>query len=138
MLLMSALICPPLAGIGIGSVVIYLAIMETVIFTDIYIEALLLSSITVVGTFTIIQAYIRPYKSNFINILDLTFTAIFLLMSSIVFYLNPTANGCKRTDIVVYCLGYVAFLLFCVVVIFHVHLISKKYGWYINALHLLL
>ena len=113
-------------------IMIYLAIMETVIFAD--IEALLVSSITVVGTFTIIQAYIHPYKSNFVNILDITFTVIFLLMSSIVLYLNPTYNGYKRTDIVVYCLGYVAFLLFCAVIIYHVHLICKKSQWYISIL----
>ena len=112
-------------------ILIYLAIMETVIFAD--IEALLLSSITVVGIFTIVQAYIRPFKSSLINILDLTFTGIFLLMSSIVLYLNPTSNGYQRSDIVVYCLGYVAFLLFCVVIIYHIRYVSKKYSWYISA-----
>ena len=112
-------------------ILIYLAIMETVIFAD--IEALLLSSITVVGAFTIVQAYIRPFKNGFINILDLTFTSIFLLMSSIVLYLNPTSDGYERTDIVVRCLGSVAFLLFCVVVIYQIRYVSKKYSWYINA-----
>ena len=112
-------------------ILIYLAVMETVIFAD--IEALLLSSITVVGTFAIIQGYIRPFKSSLINILDLTFTGIFLLMSSIVLYLNPTSSGYKECDIVVYCLGCVAFLLFCVVIIYHIHYVSKKYSWYINA-----
>lgn len=111
-------------------ILIYLAVMETVIFSD--VEALLLSSITVVGAFTIVQAYIRPFKSSFINILDLLFTSIFLLMSSIVLYLNPTSNGYNRSDIVVYCLGYVAFLLFCVVVIYQIRYVSKKYSWYIN------
>ena len=112
-------------------ILIYLAIMETVIFAD--IEALLLSSIIVVGTFAIVQAYIRPFKSSFINILDLTFTAIFLLMSSIVLYLNPTSNGYESSDIVVYCLGYVAFILFCVVVIYHIRYVSIRRSWYINA-----
>ena len=113
-------------------VLIYLAVMETVIFAD--IEALLLSSITVVGTFTIFQAYIRPFKSTFINILDLAFTTNFLLISSIVLYLNPTINGYEKSDIVVNVLGIVAFLLFCVVVVYHVHYVSKKYNWYITAL----
>ena len=112
-------------------ILIHLAIMETVIFAD--IEALLLSSITVVGAFTIVQAYIRPFKSSFINILDLSFTSIFLLMSSIVLYLNPTSNGYKGSDIVVRCLGYVAFLLFTVVVIYQIRYVSRKYSWYINA-----
>ena len=112
-------------------ILIYLAVMETVIFAD--IEALLLSSITVVGAFTIVQAYIRPFKSSFINILDLSFTSIFLLMSSIVLYLNPTSNGYERSDIVVYCLGCMAFVLFCVVVIYQIRYVSKKYSWYINT-----
>ena len=113
-------------------VLIYLAMMETIIFEN--IEALLLSSITVVGAFTIVQAYICPFKSSFINILDLIFTSIFLLMSSVVLYLNPTSNGYEESDIVVNCLGSVAFLLFCVVVVYQIRYVSKKYSWYINTL----
>ena len=112
-------------------VLIYLAIMETIIFAD--IEALLLSSITVVGTFSIFQAYIRPFKDNFINIMDLAFTGNFLLLSSIVLYLNPTVNGYKDSDIVVNVLGIVAFLMFCVVIVYHIHFVSKKYAWYIDT-----
>ena len=113
-------------------ILLYLAAMETIIFDD--IKALLLSSITVVGAFAVAQAYIRPFKSNFANILDLTFTADFLLISSIVLYLNPTSNGYDKSDIVVYCLGYVAFLLFCVIIIYHIHYVSKKSYWYISRL----
>ena len=112
-------------------VLIYLAIMETIIFAD--IEALLLSSIIVVGTFTIFQAYIRPFKDSFINIMDLAFTGNFLLISSIVLYLNPTVKGYKDSDIVVNVLGTVAFLMFCIVIVYHIHFVSKKYSWYINA-----
>ena len=118
---------------GVRAVILlYLAVMETIIFAD--IEALLLSSITVVGAFAVTQAYIRPFKSNFVNILDLTFTTVFLLISSIVLYLNPTSNGYAKSDIVVYCLGYVAFLLFCVIIIYHIHYVSKKSRWYIRNL----
>ena len=106
--------------------------METVIFED--IEALLLSSITVVGLFVILQAYIRPFKSTFVNILDLTFTANFLLLSSIVLYLNPTSNGYKKSDIAVNLLGYVAVSLFCIVIVYHVSYISKNSYWYISTL----
>ena len=112
-------------------VLIYLAIMETIIFAD--IEALLLSSIIVVGTFTIFQAYIRPFKDSFINIMDLAFTGNFLLISSIVLYLNPTVNGYKDSDIVVNVLGIVAFLMFCIVIVYHIRFVSKKYTWYIDT-----
>lgn len=113
-------------------ILLYLALMETIIFAD--IEALLLSSITVVGTFAVIQAYIRPFKSDFINILDLVFTSNFLLISSIVLYINPTDDGYEKSDIVVRTLGCVAFVLFCVVIGYHIHYVSRKSYWYKNAL----
>jgi len=118
-----------------AAILIYLALMETIIFDD--EEALLLSNLVVVGTFTIIQAYIRPFKETIVNCSDLAFTAIFLLLSSTVLYIHPTANdpdskGFDGVNVAVYIFGYIAFFLFSLVVAYHVHVASRKSYWYIT------
>ena len=121
---------------GIRAVLlIYLALMETIIFDD--EEALLLSNLVVVGTFAIVQAYVRPFKETVVNCSDLTFTAIFLLLSSTVLYIHPTANdpdskGFDGVNIAVYIFGYIAFCLFCLVIVYHIHIASRKSYWYIR------
>ena len=100
---------------GVRAVVlIYLALMETIIFND--KEGLLLSNVIVVGLFVIAQAYIQPLKSTIANCLDLTFTGIFLVLSSATLYFHPTLNGYDKVDVAVYVLGYVAFLIFLFVI----------------------
>ena len=121
---------------GVRAVIlIYLALMETIIFDD--KEALLLSNLIVIGTYAIVQAYIRPFKSTIVNCSDLTFTAIFLALSSTVLYIHPTANDLdsKKYDgvnVAVYIFGYMAFFFFCLVVAYHIHVASKKARWYIK------
>jgi len=97
--------------------------MEAVIFD--YREALLLSSIAVVGFFAIIQSYIRPFKYSFVNLLDLTFMGAFLLLSAVTLYLNPTTNGFTDVNIAVSVLGYFGFTLFLLVVLYHIFMINK-------------
>ncbi|XP_065914461.1 uncharacterized protein [Dysidea avara] len=117
---------------GVRAVIlIYLALMETVIFDD--KEALLLSSVIVVGSFAIAQAYIRPFKSTIVNCVDLTFTTIFLLLSSTTLYFHPTMNGYDKVDVTVYVLGYFAFIVFCFVVVYQINEVSKKSYWYITT-----
>ena len=119
-----------------AAILIYLALMETVIFDD--KEALLLSNLVVVGTFAMVQAYIHPYKSTLVNCSDLTFTAIFLLLSSTVLYIHPTANdpdskGFDGVNVAVSVFGYISFFFFCLMVAYHIHEASKKSYWYIST-----
>ncbi|XP_065915255.1 uncharacterized protein [Dysidea avara] len=113
-------------------ILIYLALMETVIFDD--KEALLLSNVIVVGTFTIVQAYIRPFKNTLTNCSDLAFAAIFLLLSATVLYIHPSSDSdSKRVNAAVNVFGSIAFFLFCLVVAYHIHEASKKSYWYITT-----
>jgi len=101
-------------------ILLYLSLMETVLSEN--KECILLSSITVVGTFTIIQASFFPFKYTATNYLDLILTGIFLLLSSFVLYFQPSSNGYKEVNITVNILGYFAFAVFCVIVVYHVYL----------------
>jgi len=107
-------------------VLLYLAIMEAVIFND--REALLVSSITVVGFFALVQSYIRPFKNKIANLLDLTFMGIFLLLSVVILYIYPSSNGFRNVNIAVEVLGYVGFVFFVLVVMYHIFQISKHTG----------
>jgi len=107
-------------------ILFYLAIMEAVIFAD--NEALLVSSITVVGFFALVQSYIRPFKNKIVNLLDLTFMGIFLLLSVVTLYIYPSVNGFDDVNIAVTVLGYVSFVFFLLVVMYHIFQISKHTG----------
>ena len=98
--------------------------MEAVIFD--FREALLLSSIAVVGFFAVIQSYIRPFRNKFANLLDLTFMGVFLLLSAVTLYLNPSTNGFTDVNIAVSVLGYFGFALFLLVILYHIFQISKQ------------
>ena len=104
-------------------VLVYLSIMEAAISDN--KETVLLSSIMVVGAFAFIQASVFPFKNKFINIMDLIFTGIFLLLSSIVLYFHPNVNGYRKVNIAVNIFGYTSFVLFCVIVLYHIYHATK-------------
>jgi len=106
---------------------IYLSIMESIIFS--YQEALLLSGATVLFVFVMVQAYIRPFKNTIINLMDLLFMGLFILLSIITLYLYPSTSGYDKVNIAVN-IGYVAFVLFCLVVSYHIHIALKHFAWY--------
>jgi len=106
---------------------LYLSGMEVIIFT--YREALLLSSIAVVGFYTIVQTYFHPFKGRLTNILDIAFMGIFLLIATITLYLYPSIDGYDEVNIVVKVLGYLSFVFFCIVVIYHVYHTTRRTQW---------
>ena len=116
-------------------VLIYLSTMESIIRS--YQEALLLSVVIAVLAFAIVQAYIRPFKNTIINILDLIFMGIFILLSVITLYIYPSTSSYAEVNIAVKVLGSVAFVLFCFVLVFHVHNIIKKTDRYSHAIETL-
>ena len=107
-------------------VLVYLSIMEAVISDD--KETVLLSSIVVVGTFAFIQASVFPFRNKLINIMDLIFTGIFLLLSSIVLYFHPNVNGYRKVNIAVNVLGYTSFVVFCVIIVYHIYHATKGFS----------
>ncbi|XP_065913461.1 uncharacterized protein [Dysidea avara] len=109
---------------------IYLSGIEivSVLFSD--QETSLLLSVVVVSAFAIVQVYIFPFKSTLINILDLVFTGIFILLSVIIVYLSPSTSGYKNVNIAVDILGSIAFFFTCLVIIFHIHNVVKHTKWY--------
>ena len=111
-------------------VLIYLSAMESVIFS--YQEALLLSGATVLFVFAIVQAYIQPFKNLIINMLDLLFMGLFILLSMITLYLYPSTSGYDKVNIAVN-IAYVAFILFCLIIGYHVHTSLKHLAWYKKA-----
>jgi len=116
-------------------VLIYLSTMESIILS--YQEAQLVSSVIVVLAFTIVQAYIRPLKSTLINILDLTFMGIFILLSIMALYFYPSALGYDKVNVAVSVLGSVAFVLFCFVLLLNVHNIIKSTNRYSYVIYTL-
>jgi len=88
-------------------------------------ETILLSSIMVVGTFAFIQASVFPFKNKLINIMDLIFTGIFLLLSSIILYFHPNVNGYRKVNIAVNIFGYTSFIVFCVIILYHIYHATK-------------
>ena len=109
-------------------VLIYLSGMESIIFS--YQESLLLSSIVVIFTLTVMQAYVNPFKQASINILDLLFMSIFIVLSVITVYLFPIYSGYERVNIAVNVLGYVAFFITCLVVVLHINNTVEHTKWY--------
>ena len=106
----------------------YLSGMESIIFS--YEESLLLSSIVVIFALTVMQAYVNPFKQTLINILDLLFMSIFIVLSVITLYLYPSDSGYERVNIATNVLGYVAFFITCLVVAFHINNVVKHTKYY--------
>ena len=101
---------------------LYFSGMEAIIFT--YREALLLSSIAVVGFYTRVQASFHPFKDKLINFLDLMFMGIFLLLVAL--YIYPSKDGHDKVNIAVnFSVGYLSFVFFCLVVLYHSYHITK-------------
>ena len=90
-----------------------------------FTEVVLVTSIAGVGLFAIIQAYIRPFKNTIINLLDLIFMEIFLLLSALTIYFYPSVNGYDDVNIIVTVFGYCAFSLFCLLILHQLHTILK-------------
>ena len=109
---------------------IYLSGMESIIFS--YQEAQLLSGITVLFVFVVVQAYIQPFKNMIINLLDLLFMGIFILLSMITLYLYPSTSGYDEVNSAVN-ISYAAFFLFCLVACYHIHTALKQFAWYGRA-----
>ena len=107
--------------------VIYLSGIESIIFT--HQEAQLLSGTTVLFMFVMVQAYIQPFKNVIINLLDLLFMGIFILLSMITLYLYPSTSGYDDVNSAVN-ISYAAFFLFCLVVCYHIHIALKQFTWY--------
>ena len=110
-------------------VLIYLSGMESVLFS--YQHSLLLSAVLAVLLFTIIQAYIRPFKKSINNSLDLMFMGIFIILGIVILYLHPDTLR-NKDHIAVKILGGVAFFLFCVIILFHLHDVLMHLTWYSN------
>ena len=112
-------------------VLISLSIMEAIVFE--YTEVLLVSSIAIVGAFALLQASFHPFKSVIINLLELTFMSIFLLLSAVTLYHYPSIYGYKYVNTTVTVFGALAFVLFCLVILFHLHNVSKSTKWYTSV-----
>ena len=108
-------------------VLIYLSGMESVLFS--YQDSLLLSGVVAVLLFTIIQAYVHPFKNTINNTIDLMFMGIFIILATVTLYLYPSTSG-HEEYVAVNILGGVAFLLFCVIIIFHLSDAVMHLTWY--------
>ncbi|XP_065914891.1 uncharacterized protein [Dysidea avara] len=106
---------------------LFLSGMEAIIFT--YKETFLLSSIAIVGCFTIVQASFHPFKDKLINFLDLIFMSIFLLLATVTLYLYPSTEGYDEVSIVVKVLGSLSFVFFCLIVLYHSYHITRHTRW---------
>ena len=117
-------------------VLMYYSGMESILLS--YQDSLLLSGVVVILLFTLIQAYIHPFKSTLNNTLDLMFMGIFIALSIVVLYLYPNTPG-HGEYITVNILGGIAFLLFCFIILFHLHdalMHFTKYSIFIEALQI--
>ena len=108
-------------------ILIYFSGMESVLFS--YQDSLLLSGVVVILLFTIIQAYIQPFKNRVNNILDLLFMGIFITLAIVILYLYPNASGIEE-NIAVNVLGGAAFLLLCLIILIHLHNTLLHFMWY--------
>ena len=108
-------------------VLIYYSGMESILFS--YQDSLLLSGVMVVLLFAFIQAYIHPFKNTINDTLDLIFMGIFITLSIVTLYLYPNTLG-NEENISVNILGGAAFLLFCLIIIFHLHEALMHFTWY--------
>ena len=108
-------------------VLIYLSGMESILFS--YQDSLLLSGAVVVLLFAFVQAYIHPFKNKINNILDLIFMGIFITLAIVILYLYPSTSH-HKANIAVNILGSVAYLLFCFIILFHLHDALTHLTWY--------
>ena len=108
-------------------VLIYFSALESFLFS--HQGSLLLFGIVVVLLFALIQSYIHPFKNTIHNILDLTFMGFFIILSIIVLYLYPNTPG-HEEFIAVNIIGSFAFLLFCLIITFHVNDALMHFTWY--------
>ena len=108
-------------------VLIFLSAIEYAIFLN--REALLLSGILVIIAFITMQSYIRPFKNTLVNMLDLIFMEIFVMLSVAGLYVYPNY---EYVNIAVKVFGYLAFLIFCLVILYHIHYVLKYADWYIR------
>ena len=108
-------------------VLIYFSGMESILFS--YQDSLLLAGVVVIILFTVIQAYIHPFKNSVNNTLDLMFMEIFITLAVVILYLYPDTLG-HEGNIAVNILGSIAFLLFCLIIIFHFHSAIMHLTWY--------
>ena len=97
---------------------IYFSGMESALYS--YQDSLLLSGVIVILLFALMQACIHPYKNRINNIMDLMFMGVFITLAIVILYLHPNTTGDEQY-IAVNILGGVAFLLFCFIIIFHLH-----------------
>ena len=108
-------------------VLIYFSGMESILFS--YQDSLLLSGVIVIILFTVIQAYIHPFKNSVNNTLDLAFMEIFITLAVVILYLYPDTLG-HEGNIAVNILGSIAFILFCLILIFHFHNTIMHLTWH--------
>ena len=106
---------------------LYLSLMEAVIFS--FPESLLLSSIIVVGVFMFAQGYIHPYKTTLNNITDLVFMGLFFIIATVSLFFYPSVNGYEKVTINVKVCGYVSFVVFCLVVLYHCYYVTRHKHW---------
>ena len=106
-------------------VLICISGLESYLFSN----QLLLSGVIVILFFALMQAYIHPFKSTINNTLDLMFMGLFITLSVVVLYLYPNTSDTKQS-IAVNILGSLAFLLFCFIMIFHIHDTVKHFKFY--------
>ena len=104
--------------------------MKSILFS--YQDSLLLSGVVVILLFTVIQAYIYPFKNRINNILDLLFMGIFITLAIVILYLYP--NTGHEEYIAVNILGGTIFLLFLFIMIFHLH--NVWYSKFTEALNI--
>ena len=111
-------------------VLIFLSTMESALFQ--YQESLLFSAVVAVFLFAFVQAYVHPFKTKINNILDLMFMGIFIILGIVILFLNSNMSDYEdyTYNIAVNSLGGVGFLLFCVVIIFHLQYALHYLTWY--------
>ena len=108
-------------------VLIYFSALESFLFS--HQGSLLLFGVVVVLLFALIQSYIHPFKNTIHNILDLAFMGLYIILSIIVLYLYPNTPGHKEF-IAVNIIGSIAFLLFCLIILFHLSGALMHFTWY--------
>ena len=111
-------------------VLIFLSTMESALFQ--YQESLLFSAVVAVFLFAFVQAYVHPFKIKINNILDLMFMGIFIILGIVILFLNSNMSDYEdyTYNIAVNTLGGVGFLLFCVIIIFHLQYALHYLTWY--------
>ena len=107
----------------------YLFIISIIasIFTGSMYTYLLLTEATLLVIFLSVQAYIRPFRSQAVNILDLIvmINATLVLILAVMTFLTETDIELKALTTTVFILTGVVFLLFWVIIIYHIYKVLK-------------